>query len=84
MSKPLVQGSARTLAQISSGYAFFQQDGSPSPAGSWMDALCAWSARGRERRALRELTELGDHFLEDIGVSREEALREAAKSFWQR
>jgi uncharacterized protein YjiS (DUF1127 family) len=49
-----------------------------------MDAVRIWSARCRERRALRELMALGDHLLEDIGVTRQEALREAAKPFWQR
>jgi uncharacterized protein YjiS (DUF1127 family) len=84
MSKSLVQGSARTLAHLSGGYAHFQQESSPSAAATWIDTLCAWSARCHERRALRELTELGDHFLNDVGISREEALREAAKPFWQR
>jgi uncharacterized protein YjiS (DUF1127 family) len=84
MSKPLVQGCAGTLADISGGYSLLQQDGSPSLAVGWMDAVRTWSARCRERRALRDLTEPGDHFLKDIGVSREEALREAAKPFWQR
>ena len=84
MSKSLVQGPARTLAHISGGCARFQQESSASPVASWVDTLRAWSARDRERRALRELTELGDHFLNDVGISREEALREAAKPFWQR
>ena len=85
MSKPLVQGSIRTLAHFPGGYASFQQNSSPSPAVSWMDKVRAWSARGHERRALRELTEqLDDHLLKDIGISREQALREAAKPFWQR
>jgi uncharacterized protein YjiS (DUF1127 family) len=72
MSKPLVQGSIRTLAHISSS------------AMSWMDTVRIWRARSRERRALRELAELGDHFLKDIGISRGQVLREAAKPFWQR
>jgi uncharacterized protein YjiS (DUF1127 family) len=49
-----------------------------------MDTVRIWSARSRERRALRELAELDDHFLKDIGVSRGQVLREAAKPFWQR
>jgi uncharacterized protein YjiS (DUF1127 family) len=52
---------------------------------SWMDTVRAWSARSNERRALRELTEqLDDRLLKDIGISREQALCEAAKPFWQR
>ena len=42
-----------------------------------------WFARSRQRRALREIAERNDfHLLKDIGVSREEALREADKAFW--
>ena len=42
-----------------------------------------WFARSRQRRALREIAESNDfHLLKDIGVSREEALREANKPFW--
>jgi uncharacterized protein YjiS (DUF1127 family) len=43
-----------------------------------------WLARNRQRRHLRELAEWDDHLLKDIGVSREAALREAAKPFWRR
>jgi uncharacterized protein YjiS (DUF1127 family) len=43
-----------------------------------------WFARSRQRRALREIAERNDfHLLKDIGVSREEALREANKPFWR-
>jgi uncharacterized protein YjiS (DUF1127 family) len=44
-----------------------------------------WIARSRQRRALREIAESNDfHLLKDIGVSQEEALREAEKPFWRR
>jgi uncharacterized protein YjiS (DUF1127 family) len=43
-----------------------------------------WFARSRQRRALREIAERNDlHLLKDIGVSQEEALREADKAFWR-
>ena len=43
-----------------------------------------WFARSRQRRALREIAERNDfHLLKDIGVSQEEALREAGKAFWR-
>jgi uncharacterized protein YjiS (DUF1127 family) len=43
-----------------------------------------WIARSRGRKALRQLVERNDPFLlQDIGVTREEALRKAAKWFWQ-
>jgi uncharacterized protein YjiS (DUF1127 family) len=44
-----------------------------------------WFARSRQRRALREIAERNDfHLLKDIGVSQQEALREADKPFWRR
>jgi uncharacterized protein YjiS (DUF1127 family) len=43
-----------------------------------------WFARMHRRQNLRRLVEMDDHLLKDIGVSREEALRESAKWFWQR
>ena len=44
-----------------------------------------WFARSRQRRALREISERSDlHLLKDIGVTQEEALREADKPFWRR
>jgi uncharacterized protein YjiS (DUF1127 family) len=43
-----------------------------------------WFARSRQRRALREIAEGNDvHLLKDIGVSQQEALREADKAFWR-
>ncbi|MCA1442408.1 DUF1127 domain-containing protein [Ensifer sp. IC4062] len=41
---------------------------------------CALAAKRRSRRALEELSE---HLLEDIGVTEEEARREAAVPFWR-
>ena len=38
-----------------------------------------WSDRSRQRQAL---SELDDHHLKDIGLSRAEALAEARKPFW--
>jgi uncharacterized protein YjiS (DUF1127 family) len=47
--------------------------------------LARWVARSRQRHALREIAEANDlHLLKDIGVSREEAFREADKPFWRR
>ena len=43
-----------------------------------------WFARSRQRRALREIAERSDpHLLKDIGVTQEEAFREADKPFWR-
>ena len=55
----------------------------------WLIVLmCAtverWVKRSRQRRALYEIAERDDHhLLKDIGVSREEAFREAGKPFWR-
>jgi uncharacterized protein YjiS (DUF1127 family) len=53
----------------------------------WREALLSMlayvsrcHARHNQRRAL---IELDDHMLADIGLSRDEALREARKLFWQ-
>jgi uncharacterized protein YjiS (DUF1127 family) len=47
--------------------------------------IARWIARSRQRRALREIAESNDfHLLKDIGVSQEEAFREADKPFWRR
>jgi uncharacterized protein YjiS (DUF1127 family) len=46
--------------------------------------VARWFARSRQRRALREIAEHNNfHLLKDIGVSQEEALREADKPFWR-
>jgi uncharacterized protein YjiS (DUF1127 family) len=39
--------------------------------------------RNSQRKALRELASR-PHFLRDLGLDREQALRESAKPFWQR
>ncbi len=44
--------------------------------------IARWLARSRQRRALRDIAEI-DYLLKDIGVSREEAFREAGKPFWR-
>jgi uncharacterized protein YjiS (DUF1127 family) len=44
----------------------------------WFD----WTERRRQRIALRELAD-DKHFLNDLGLTREQALDEAAKPFWR-
>ncbi len=41
--------------------------------------IFVWAERSRQRRALRGLD---DRLLDDIGLTREQALREASKPFW--
>jgi uncharacterized protein YjiS (DUF1127 family) len=45
-----------------------------------VDAVLTWHERAHERR---QLMQLSDHMLRDIGISRAEALGEAEKPFWQ-
>lgn len=72
---------------------FIQRDGTMSAAGhgkrfhsatrpwiSIFDTIALWRERARQRRALAILP---DYMLNDIGVSRIEAWREAEKPFWQ-
>jgi uncharacterized protein YjiS (DUF1127 family) len=40
-----------------------------------------WRERVRQREALKRLD---DRLLDDVGLSREQARREAAKPFWKR
>jgi uncharacterized protein YjiS (DUF1127 family) len=42
--------------------------------------LLAWHDRARERR---ELMELSDDMLRDLGIPRDEARRQAARPFWR-
>jgi len=54
-----------------------------SPAG--LAGLWRWCCHALElRRQRRALRDLDDHQLVDIGITREEALREAQKLFWTR
>ncbi len=46
----------------------------------WLARLGAWEQRAAQRR---QLAELDDRALADIGRTRAEALAEAAKPFWQ-
>jgi uncharacterized protein YjiS (DUF1127 family) len=46
------------------------------------DLLRGWRERMRSRRQLRNLCELDDHILQDIGLTRA-ALRREAKPFWR-
>jgi uncharacterized protein YjiS (DUF1127 family) len=46
------------------------------------NTVAAWTVRSNQRRALRALAQDG-RLLSDIGLTREQALREAGKPFWR-
>ena len=56
--------------------------GSWQPSAGW-HLLRRWVRRRAERRALAELALL-PHLLDDVGLTRAQALREAGKPFWRR
>ena len=45
-----------------------------------VEGVLAWFERTRQRR---QLSELSDHMLKDIGLSRADVEAEAAKPFWR-
>jgi uncharacterized protein YjiS (DUF1127 family) len=45
--------------------------------------LRRWRERQRLHRQLRSFSELDDHILQDIGLTRSTLLREATKPFWR-
>ena len=61
------------------------EDSAAGRIGRCRHTIARWIARSRQRRALREIAERSDdrHLLKDIGVSQEEAFREANKPFWR-
>src|SRR5829696_4728098 len=63
--------------------ALRRQSASSSSIDAWLRTLGFWIDRSRQRKQLGELAELNDYLLKDIGVSREEAMREAEKPFWR-
>jgi uncharacterized protein YjiS (DUF1127 family) len=58
-----------------------QSDSGPAAAIQWRRWF-DWGERRRQRLALRELAD-DKHFLDDLGLTREQALAEAAKPFWR-
>ena len=54
----------------------------PFPFVTWLQGrlLARWYDRHLQRR---DLAEIGDHLLRDLGLTREDVRRECAKSFWQ-
>jgi len=51
--------------------------------GKMHTTVSAWIARHRYRRDLVRQLELGDHLIDDIGLTLEQALSEIKKPFWR-
>ena len=83
MSKQFTQGWAISSREIARGEALNSPSGLLTLVGDGLHALQFWMGRSRQRRQLGELAELNDYLLRDIGISREEAMREATKPFWR-
>jgi uncharacterized protein YjiS (DUF1127 family) len=80
MSIQLAQGSGQ-VGQSHGGIALPERRSSPfSVCGK---AIMAWIIRSSQRKALRELADDG-RLLSDVGLTREQALREGGKPFWRR
>lgn len=60
-----------------------QQPSSSTSIGAWLCTPLFWNERSRQRKRLGELADLNNYLLRDIGVSKDEALRESAKPFWR-
>jgi len=80
---PIHSAQALPLPRQGASRQMDQQLASSILADGWLRTLEVWIDRSYQRRQLGELAELNDYLLRDIGVSREEALREAAKPFWR-
>lgn len=66
-------------ALVKTGAPFFNGEVSVRGKGGIWATYLLWRERSRARRALRGMDR---RMLEDIGIEREEALREARKPFW--
>jgi uncharacterized protein YjiS (DUF1127 family) len=54
----------------------------PSSLARLSRMIAVWTERSHQRHALAELAHRNDYLLADIGLSREQACREAARPFW--
>ena len=81
MSVPLTDTSSIPPARAVAAAASLHQSSSETSA-LHRPVWWSWLDRPFQRIALREIAD-DPHLLGDLGLSREEALREAAKPFWR-
>lgn len=81
MSVPSIDKSPAPPAQVAGAAVSLHQSSSETSA-LHRPAWWSWLDRPFQRIALREIAD-DPHLLGDLGLSREEALREAAKPFWR-
>jgi uncharacterized protein YjiS (DUF1127 family) len=84
MTEPLVRHDHPAADQTMRGRAEPPEDNSAAPPRGWLAAVFSWVERNAQRRALRELARFDDRLLKDIGLSLQQARREADKPFWHR
>ncbi len=68
--------------QAADPHGSLHQSSSGTSTGISLPGWWNWLDRRHQRAALREIAD-DPHLLKDLGLSREEALREAAKPFWR-
>jgi uncharacterized protein YjiS (DUF1127 family) len=78
-----LQGRVLDSRESAGGKVPRQQFISSTTTVGWFHILQFWIGRSRQRKRLGELAEVDNYLLKDIGVSQDEALREAAKPFWR-
>jgi uncharacterized protein YjiS (DUF1127 family) len=82
MPEPSVSSAGRRLETAAQGTRLSEKNSS-FPA-AIVHTMTVWLDRRRRRRELQDLAERNDRLLADVGLTREEALREASKPCWQR
>jgi uncharacterized protein YjiS (DUF1127 family) len=83
MPNPIARGLSTPADRVAPCGASDRKARPTSLIAAMRSTIRSWLARSRQRQALRELAELDDYLLKDIGFSRETAFREARKPFWQ-
>ena len=86
MKHPMIFAIAgvNSLTSWKEAAASSHHDGAETCRPGWGTRFFSWCVQCSERSRQRQaLAELDDHFLKDIGVTRQQAIVEAAKPFWK-